>query len=206
VGSKLQFSAYGLGWALSDYHGRLVIAHSGGLDGMFSLSVIVPQEKLGVVVLTNYDEQEFYEALPYHVVDAYLNLPPDDRNGRSLKARRERDRRARDDEEKEKPRGGTQPSLQPSGYAGVYRHPALGRATVTNKDGKLFIQVERYPGLGGEMKHWQFDTFRVEWADPYFRTSLVPFRLDENGRAEELRFKVRPDFVDPMEYRLTREP
>jgi CubicO group peptidase (beta-lactamase class C family) len=205
-GDKLQFSAYGLGWMLREYEGRLLIAHGGGLDGMLSQTILVPEEKLGVVVLSNYDEQEFYGELPYHVIDAYLDVPPKDRSGRLLKARKEREGKARDDEEKDRPRSGTRPSLEPSGYAGVYRHPAMGRATIAVKDGKLFIQVEHNPGLSGELRHWQYDTFRVEWADPYLRTSLIPFRLDESGQVDEFRMKVRPDFVDPMEYRFTRKP
>jgi CubicO group peptidase (beta-lactamase class C family) len=205
-GDKIPFSAYGLGWALRDYEGRLVIAHGGGLDGMLSLSVIVPQEKLGVVVLTNYDEQEFYTELPLHVIDAYLNVTHSDREEKLLKARKERERRAHDDEEKAKPKGGSRPSLELSGYTGVYHHPALGKANLSTKDGKLFIEIERNPGLRGELKHWQFDTFRVEWDDPYLRSSLIPFRLDELGKVDEFRMKVRPDFVDPMEYRLSRTP
>jgi CubicO group peptidase (beta-lactamase class C family) len=205
-GDRLNFSAYGLGWALREYEGRFVISHSGGLDGMLSLSVLVPEERLGVVVLTNYDEQEFYAALPYHVIDAYLNLSHNDREGRLLKARQEKDRREREQEEKGKPQDGKGPSLDPAGYAGVYHHPVLGRATISLEDGRLHIRIERNEGLKGELKHWQFDTFRVEWADPYLRASLIPFRLNESGRADEFRMKVRPDFVDPMEYRFTRRP
>jgi CubicO group peptidase (beta-lactamase class C family) len=205
-GDKLNFSAYGLGWGLREYEGRFLISHSGGLDGMLSLTVLVPEERLGVVVLTNYDEQELYGALPYHVIDAYLNVAHKDREDTLLKARKEKDRRLREEEEKGKPRGETRPSLEPSGYAGVYHHPVMGRATISVKDGKLLIQIERNEGLKGELKHWQFDTFRVEWADPYLRSSLIPFRLDERGHADEFRMKVRPDFVDPMEYRFTRKP
>jgi CubicO group peptidase (beta-lactamase class C family) len=205
-GDKLNFSAYGLGWALRVYEGRFLISHSGGLDGMLSLTVLVPEERLGVVVLTNYDEQEFYGALPYHVIDAYLDLPHKDREDTLLKARKDKDRREREEEEKGKPKGGSRPSLEPSGYAGVYRHPVLGQATISLKDGRLLIQVERNEGLEGELEHWQYDTFRVEWADPYLRASLIPFRLDERGQAVEFRMKVRPDFVDPMEYRFTRRP
>jgi CubicO group peptidase (beta-lactamase class C family) len=205
-GERIPFSAYGLGWALREYEGRLVLAHGGGLDGMLSLSVIMPREKLGVVVLTNYDEQEFYTALPFRVIDAYLNVTPGDREEKLLKNRKERERREREQEAKEKPRGGGRPSLELAGYAGDYRHPVLGKASLSMKDGRLFIEIERNPGLRGELTHWQFDTFRVEWADPYLRSSLIPFRLDERGKADEFRMKVRPDFVDPMEYRFTRTP
>ncbi|MDX1684849.1 MAG: serine hydrolase domain-containing protein, partial [Saprospiraceae bacterium] len=47
------FSGYGLGWGLSDYHGRLRVSHTGGFDGMLSAVNLIPDEKLGVVVLTN---------------------------------------------------------------------------------------------------------------------------------------------------------
>jgi CubicO group peptidase (beta-lactamase class C family) len=205
-GDKIPFSAYGLGWVLKGYEGRLTLQHGGGLDGMLSLTIIVPQEKLGVVVLTNYDEQEFHTELPLHVIDAYLNVAHNDREEKLFATRKERERQERETEAKEKPNGGGRPSLELSGYGGVYRHPVLGRATISSEDGRLFIEVERNPGLRGELKHWKFDTFRVEWADPYLRASLIPFRLDEHGKADEFRMKVRPDFVDPMEYRLTRTP
>ncbi|MGH9902442.1 MAG: serine hydrolase domain-containing protein, partial [Pyrinomonadaceae bacterium] len=47
------FNLYGLGWFLTDYHGRKVVSHGGGLDGMISQVAMMPEENLGVVVLTN---------------------------------------------------------------------------------------------------------------------------------------------------------
>ena len=200
------FSAYGLGWALRDYEGHRIVSHGGGLDGMLSLSVIVPVRKIGVVVLTNYDEQEFYGELPFHVIDAYLGVHHDDRQDKLFRARQERERRERQAEERQTEADDAEgnSTVNLSAYAGVYQHPALGRATITAKDGKLFLEIERNPGLCGELKHRRFQTLRIDWSDPYFRTSTIPFRLDENGKADEFRIKVRPDFVDPMEYRFTR--
>lgn len=203
---KLNFSAYGLGWGLRLYHGRLLVSHSGGLDGMVSLTILVPEERLGVVVVTNYDEHEFYDVLPYHVVDAYLGITTTDRNASMLRARNGRMIIERAIEGQLSSASTTRPSLEPSSYAGVYHHPVLGKATISARDGKLFLRIERNPGLAGELKHRKHDVFRVEWADPYFRTSLLPFRLDEYGRSVEFRMKVRPDFVDPMEYVFTRKP
>jgi len=45
------FNLYGLGRILSDYQGRLLVSHGGGLDGMISQVALMPGEKLGVVVL-----------------------------------------------------------------------------------------------------------------------------------------------------------
>ena len=68
------FSAYGLGWMLRDYHGRLIASHGGGLDGMYSAVAIVPDERLGIVVLTN-AMTSIGDALVMRVIDAYF-LPP----------------------------------------------------------------------------------------------------------------------------------
>ena len=68
------FNAYGLGWMLRDYHGRLIASHGGGLDGMYSAVAVVPDERLGVVVLTN-GMTGIGDALVMRVIDAYLDLP-----------------------------------------------------------------------------------------------------------------------------------
>lgn len=47
------FGAYGMGWSLFDYRRRLVLQHTGGVDGMQSEMVLVPEERLGFVILTN---------------------------------------------------------------------------------------------------------------------------------------------------------
>ncbi len=200
------FSAYGLGWALRDYEGHRLVSHGGGLDGMLSLSVFVPDQKLGVVVLTNFDEQEFYQDLPLHVVDAYLGVHHDDRQDKLFRARQDRERRDREEKKKQAKADANseKSSVNLSNYVGFYRHPALGRANITAKDGKLLLEIERNPGLRGELKHRRFQTFAIDWTDSYFRSGTIPFRLDQSGKADEFRMKVRPDFVDPMEYRFTR--
>src|SRR4030095_13609878 len=46
------FNLYGLGWGINDYQGRKIISHGGGLDGMVSRVALMPEENLGLVVLT----------------------------------------------------------------------------------------------------------------------------------------------------------
>ncbi|MBD0260817.1 MAG: beta-lactamase family protein, partial [Cytophagales bacterium] len=69
------FSLYGLGWFLQDYDGRQVITHTGGVNGFVTLTAVVPEERLGIVVLTNTDANAFYQALYYQLLDAYLERP-----------------------------------------------------------------------------------------------------------------------------------
>jgi CubicO group peptidase (beta-lactamase class C family) len=44
---------YGLGWGLAEWNGHRVVEHSGGIDGFNSLVALMPDQKLGVVMLTN---------------------------------------------------------------------------------------------------------------------------------------------------------
>lgn len=45
--------SYGLGWFLQDWKGKRVVQHGGNIDGFNSLVAMIPEEKLGFVLLTN---------------------------------------------------------------------------------------------------------------------------------------------------------
>ena len=44
---------YGLGWFLQEWNGMKVVQHSGNIDGFNSLVAMIPEKKLGFVMLTN---------------------------------------------------------------------------------------------------------------------------------------------------------
>ena len=50
-----QFDDIGIGWFLTGYKGHLVVNHSGMDTGFMSLLALVPDRKIGVVTMTNYD-------------------------------------------------------------------------------------------------------------------------------------------------------
>ncbi|HOY12086.1 MAG TPA: serine hydrolase domain-containing protein, partial [Saprospiraceae bacterium] len=50
---KTHFAGYGLGWGLSDVLGNMVVTHTGGLPGMLSKTLLVPDLNMGFVILTN---------------------------------------------------------------------------------------------------------------------------------------------------------
>ena len=47
------FSLYGLGWFLEEYCGKKIVSHTGGVNGFVTSVTLLPEEKLGVIVLTN---------------------------------------------------------------------------------------------------------------------------------------------------------
>jgi len=201
------FSAYGLGWGLSDYRGRLVVAHTGGLNGMTASVAILPEENLGIVVLTNYDLHGLRASVVNHVIDAYLGAEPHDwaqiyfemverilgaREG--AKAQRE-EARIKD----------TTPSLAPEAYVGRYTSTVYGDAEVTLEDGALTLDPKAHPEISGRLEHWQLDTFLCTWTDPVWDQSLVYFDLDDSGKVSQFRFTVRPDWLDTLEYVFVKQ-
>src|SRR5262249_15188747 len=50
---ELFYSSYGMGWGVSSYRGRLILAHSGGIDGFITQVRLLPKDHIGIVVLTN---------------------------------------------------------------------------------------------------------------------------------------------------------
>jgi CubicO group peptidase (beta-lactamase class C family) len=66
---RRHFSGYGMGWGLRDYKGRKLVSHSGGVAGFVTRVMLVPEENLGVVILTNAEEDGAFDAILYHVLD-----------------------------------------------------------------------------------------------------------------------------------------
>ena len=79
------FSVYGQGLGMRDYCGRKLVSHTGGIDGMLSVVAFVPEEKLGVVALTNTDDHNAAPAIAYWVIDRFMKQPARDWSATFLK-------------------------------------------------------------------------------------------------------------------------
>jgi CubicO group peptidase (beta-lactamase class C family) len=60
---------YGFGWGVTDWNGHRTLSHGGGIDGFNSLVELMPDQKLGFVVLTNVSGSP----LPARIRDAIRN-------------------------------------------------------------------------------------------------------------------------------------
>jgi CubicO group peptidase (beta-lactamase class C family) len=155
------FMAYALGWVLEDYRGRLIIWHNGGIDGMLSHQGFLPEENLGIVVLTNSDQNRLDAALFYRIVDSFLGEPVKDWSRIFLTQAKEGEAKAEEAKKKaeESRVPNTKPSLDLAGYSGSYGNEMYGQAEVKNSDGKLVLYFNSKPM--GTLDHWHYDTFKV---------------------------------------------
>jgi CubicO group peptidase (beta-lactamase class C family) len=194
------FSAYGLGWFLSDYHGKLMVRHSGGVDGMLSMLGFIPEEKFGIAVFTNKLPNYAYVALYMHLTDALLGVPPQDWTQTYIELEKE-DKEKQEHAEKQRNNSrskDTRPSLALDKYSGDYDSLILGGATVRLEGGGLHIQLQAHESISGTFEHWHYDTFLCKWDDPVLGESLITFITDGQGRVAEFRVKIREDWIDPL--------
>ncbi|MEX2610541.1 MAG: serine hydrolase [Gemmatimonadota bacterium] len=201
------FRGYGLGWSLNDYLGRKLVSHGGGYDGMYSRVVLVPEEGLGMVILTN-SMTGISTAIANRIVDAYLGGAA--RDWSTLLLDREREATAAEAARRakviERTVAGTAPSLTLEAYAGTYGGAMYGDATVALEDGALVLRILPNPELVADLRHLQFDTFVIEWRRPWpwFGAGVAQFVLDPAGQVREMRLDVPNQDLWFHELEMTR--
>lgn len=201
---EAHFLSYGLGWFLSDYRGRKVVEHGGAIDGMRAEVAMIPEEKLGVVVLTNLQGTILPMALAYKVFDFYLNAPERDWSANLLKVTTNLEEQAKAAEKKAEAERvqGTSPSLALEKYAGTFQGDMYGEIKVTLENDKLVLR--RGPNFTGDLQHWNYDTFRVVWRDPIQGKGFVNFRLNTQGKVDVVNIEGLSEFTrvpDPVSKR-----
>jgi CubicO group peptidase (beta-lactamase class C family) len=181
---RRNFNGYALGFNVTDYRGRKIVTHTGGLPGYVSRLLMVPDLRLGIAVLTNQESGAAFEAITYRILDHYLGAPAfdwvaayrtlidraDSANAAELrKATAQRDTASR-------------PSLPLAAYAGIYRDAWYGDIAIALEGRKLVMRFSHTPSLVGDLEHWQYDTFIARWRDRELRAdAYVTFALNPDG-------------------------
>ena len=192
------FSSYGLGWGLSDYHGRLRVGHTGGFDGMITAVTLIPDEDLGVVVLTNGVKSPIMAAT-YYALDHFLGLQPvKDWSAEYLE--RTNERMANDTritERKAKRVMNTKPSIPREKLTGTYKSDIYGKISVLEKDGNLKLDFSSSPLLSATLTHWHYDVWEIHWDHPqaWFSFGTVQFNTDNNLEVTGFDFDVPNDDI-----------
>jgi len=190
--TKPNFFAYGLGFQLRDYQGKLVALHGGALQGFYSRVMLVPEAKLGIAIFTNAESGPSLSALQYRLLDQHLGVAPTDWIGRYAEMDQEMRAKeaARVKGEASSRAASSKPSLALAAYAGEYEDAWYGKMNVARSGNKLVMSFSRTPDLTGEMEHFQHDTFIVRWKERNFNAdAYVTFSLDHDGSIERVRMK-----------------
>ena len=133
---EIPFGGYGLGWGVTAYRGRLLVLHDGEIDGFKALASFMPDDGLGVVVLSNRAGTPLPEILAFQIYDRLLGLSPFPWAERA-KADRSGGTQARPAMALAAPEHPAPPTHELSAYAGSYRHPAFGEVRIEHRESGL---------------------------------------------------------------------
>ncbi|HWD29417.1 MAG TPA: serine hydrolase [Rhizomicrobium sp.] len=189
------FQSYGLGWFIEDYRGHTVVEHTGAVLGAVAALYLIPEKKVGIAVMINSEDGAARRAVAFHLLDHYLGLPDQHWNA-TLKAMIDA-MNAKAQKALAAPAAPSAPSGAPSlplaAYAGVYRDPWYGTATVSSRGGKLWLSFDMTPDMQGPMVPAGGNTFQVTWTDRTIEAAAIEFVVDK-GRIASV--KMRP--VSPL--------
>ncbi len=147
------FSAYGYGWRLSDMDGQWKVAHTGTLSGMYSSLALLPDRRVGVVVLINGEAEDARTALVQAVLKHYTDPTAAQGVAGYLDAlARERQQRAAAGHVRPDTGARRAADLQATrAWQGRYEDPWLGPASVCPDQGQLRFRVARSGWLHGQV-------------------------------------------------------
>ncbi len=193
------FQGYALGLGVSDYRGKKLISHTGGLPGFVSRVLWVPELQFGIAVLTNQESLHGIDAIVWRVLDQQFGKADKDWFLLHLQA----EQKARADVQQGEAKAAaarqadSKPSLPLASHAGTYRDAWYGDVVVRMLDGQLRIEFEPTPLLRGRLEHWQHDTFVARWDDRGLRAdAFVTFALKPDGTIDQVKLAPFDEGVD----------
>ncbi len=185
---------------MRDYHGRKLVGHTGGVGGFVSRVMLVPEENLGVVVLTNAEEDGAFDSILFHVLDHYFGLPATDWIAAYKAVDEKAEKEAAETMKKaEAARAAdSKPSLPLEKYAGAYNDAWYGPITIRmeNANASLVITFDHTPTMIGDLQPWQHDTFKAHWRDRNIEDAFVTFALNPDGSIDNAKMAAVSPLAD----------
>lgn len=190
------FQGYGLGVFEADYNGKQIFWHTGGADGFVTNTCFVPEEHLAITILTNNDNQSFFEALRYQILDAYLGVPYVNRSEQALKGfRQEMDETVKKTESMQQRVKGQSPELPLKAYAGIYTNELYGKIEIVPNKKDLLIKFGSHKYLTATVQYMDNNEWLLTYNNRAYGIFPLKFKT-ENGKVVSTEIKVN----DGLEY------
>jgi CubicO group peptidase (beta-lactamase class C family) len=196
----IHFRGYGLGVFGADYNGKQIYWHTGGAAGMVSNVCFVPEEKLGIAILTNNDNQNFFECLRYQILDAYLGVSYINRSAPQLKNFNE-------DMTKQVKEVGEWKTIAKSKeeilnyylgqykkYEGSYSNQLYGKIEIKSNGNFLTVKFLNHDNLTGTLKPLSNDEWLYEYSNIEYGIFKTKFTM-EKEKVKSISIKAN-DFVE----------
>ncbi len=196
------FASYGLGWGLSDVKGMKQCTHTGGLAGIVTQITLIPEMKLGIIVLTNQQSGAAFNTITNTIKDSYLGVMGQDR----LQQMIERVQKGEDEAKKttseiwaniETQQKTSTKMIAIDSFTGTYTDAWFGDIVISSNKGKTRFNSKRSPRLKGDMLYYKGNTFVVKWDDRSMDAdAFVVFSLNTEGKADGIKMSAISPLTD----------
>ena len=185
--------SYGLAWVATSYRGHNLVWHNGGIDGFYALLSLLPDDHMGVVILTNLPNGQTPEVLAYNVYDRLLGLDPLPWFDR-FKDLEAKGKKQEEEAKKNKPtdrKTGTHPSHSLADYAGEYENAGYGVMKVAVKGDALELSLNKLGPF--PLEHYHYDIFQVpEDSDSVAAGEKFQFEMNKKGEIDRIAAPLAP--------------
>jgi len=180
---------FGMGWDNYHYHGKMIVEKGGGLDGVRTVTTLIPQLKIGITVLCNLNLTSFPEAIRAKFLEEYLGKSDEDLQAEILRMQTS----LNDLLKPEKPLSNPLPHRSLKTYAGDFSNDLYGTFKIIVENDELVLQAgpAQYPG---KLKYWSNDTFQLSWPILNMGTQEVTFTFGPDGKATQLQTETFGNF------------
>ncbi|MGL6196061.1 MAG: serine hydrolase [Thermoguttaceae bacterium] len=196
------FNCYALGFRISDVKGEFQASHTGGVPGIWTEITLLPERKVGIIVLTNQQCSHAFQTITNSIKNQYLGVEHD-----WLKENTERYAKSRLDAKKiedevwtdvaatQKANEGNEFDMKP--FVGKYNDPWFGEVDIIDKDGQLWFVSKRSTKMTGPLFPYKGHTMIAKWTDREMEAdAYVKFELDVKGNASGIKMAPVSPLVD----------
>lgn len=198
------FDLYGLGIGITDYEGREILSHTGGADGFVTSVCFIPEDTLGIVVLTNTDANYFFLAAMYQIMEAYFGLPY-----RNLSAtyynffERNNNEKNKQETALKNMASSFTNKTDIKKFTGKYKNDVYGEMEIKQEGGEAVMYFSHHPQLKGKLQQITESSFVCTYNPISWGMKEIPFTI-ENGKVKSLFVSVN-DFIDFGVYEFKKE-
>lgn len=199
------YTAYGLGVFANDYYGKQVFSHTGGANGYVTNTCFIPEINLGISILTNNDNQNFFELLRMQIIDAYLNIPFKNKSVDALPAH------ITENQEmvnkifalQQRAKANNKPTLSLTSYAGIYQNPIYGSIEIKVVANHLEIDFKNHQYLSAKLEYMDNNEWLITYSPVNYGVFATKFEIT-NKTVKSIDIKVN-DFIEFDAYRFEKK-
>ena len=190
---------YGLGWMIGVHNGHYCVSHGGCIDGFISDVTLLPQDGIGVVVLSNNcpDGSYFVNSVTNVILDRLIDAESVDWIAKDNEIRSQVKEVIQKNSEASTE---SAESLSPlDHYVGSYEHSAYGVVKIYLQEGSLKVE---FCQTSFELQHNNYDAFTIFHPSIWQESLPVQFSRDSSGKISELHIPLEPS-VEPIVFKKT---